>query len=199
MTTNCLGEWFWSTRGGHGWPLAEVARRLGYENVSKGCNKVLRLEREGVADDDFLRRLAAVLGICEGVVVYLTRQDRLSYLAAWEEWADQPVPPSVVVRAVPGFMLGVPVPADATTPEAVVAFAQAHAARLRSKVFVALSRRESVGVTEAGDINGQFHTRPDTDPCPLLSVGRRRFLFRVGGFGAVEPYVWAGPTGGPSS
>ena len=197
--TNYLGEWFWRTRGGRGWPLAEVARRLGYRNISKAANKVLRLEREGVADSDFLRRLAAVLGVSEGVIVYLTRQDRLSYLAAWEEWADQPVPPSVAVRAVPGFVLGVPVPSDATTPDAVLAFAQAYAARLRCKVFVALSSRESVGINEAGGINGRFHSRPDTDPCPLVSASRRRFLFRLGGFGAVEPYVWAGPSGGPSS
>ncbi len=196
--TNYLGEWCWGIRGGHGWTLAEVARRLGYRNVSKACNKVLRLERDGVADDDFLLRLAAVLGISEGVVRYLTRQDRLAYLKAWEEWADRPVPITVVMRAVPGFMVGVPVPADAATPDAVIAFAQAHATRTRCKVFVVLSRRESVGVTEAGGINGRFQARPDSDPCPEASVKRVRFLFRVGGFGAVEPCVWSGPNGGPS-
>ena len=79
-----------------------------------------------------------------------------------------------------------------TTPDAIVAFAQTYAARLRKKVFVVLSRRESVGITEDGTINGRFTTRPDTDPCPLLSVGRRKFLFRVGGFGAVEPWVPGG-------
>lgn len=199
MTTNYLGEWFWGRRAERQWPLAEVARRLGYANVAKGCNRVLRVEREGVADGDFLRRLAAVLEISEGVVVYLTRQDRLSYLRAWHEWADQPTPVRVVMRAVPGFMVEMAVPSDATTPEQAVAFGQAVAARYHAKVFVVLSRRESVGITEAGTINGRFHTRPDNDPCPLVSVGRQRFLFRVGGFGAVEPYVWDGPTGGPVS
>lgn len=187
--TNYMGEWVKGIRVGHGWPLAEVARRLGYKNVSKGCNKVLAVEREGVADCDFLQRLATALSISEGVVVYLTRQDRLAYLRSWNEWADQPTPIHVVMRAVPGFMLGVPVPADATTPEAVVAFAQAHAARLHKKVFVVLSRRESVGITEAGEVNGRFHARPDTDPCPGVSVRRVRFLFRTSGFGAVEQWV----------
>ncbi|MFO0800560.1 MAG: hypothetical protein U0804_24085 [Gemmataceae bacterium] len=197
--TNYLGEWFWGRRGERQWPLAEVARRLGYTNASKGCNKVLAVEREGVADGDFLRRLAGVLEISEGVVVYLTRQDRLAYLRAWGEWADQPTPIRVVIRAVPGFMVEMAVPNDVTTADQAVAFGQVVAARHHTKVFVVLSRRESVGITEAGTINGRFHTRPDTDPCPLLSVGRQRFLFRVGGFGAVEPYVWGGPTGGPSS
>jgi hypothetical protein len=196
--TNYLGEWFWGRRAERQWPLAEVARRLGYTNVSKCCRKVLQVERDGVADGDFLRRLAGVFGISEGVVVYLTRQDRLSYLRAWSEWADQPVPIRVVMRAVPGFMVEVAAPAGVTTPYDAIAFGQSHAARYHAKVFVVLSRREAVGITEVGSINGRFHTRPDTDPCPLVSVGRQKFLFRVGGFGAVEPYVWDGPTGGPS-
>ena len=187
--TNYLGEGFSGIRGGHGWQLAEVARRLGYSNISKACNKLLAVEREGVADDAFLRRLAAVLEVSEGVVVYLTRQDRLSYLRAWDEWADQPTPIRVVVRAVPGFMVELAVPDDVTTPDQVVAFGRSYAARHHKKVFVVLSRRASVGITEAGEINGWFHTRPDADPCPLVSVSRQRFLFRVGGFGAVEPYV----------
>jgi hypothetical protein len=80
-----------------------------------------------------------------------------------------------------------------TIPEQAVTFGQSVAARYHAKVFVVLSRRESVGITEAGDINGRFLARPDTDPCPLVSVSRQRFLFRTGGFGAVEPYV---PPGG---
>ena len=192
--TNYLGEWFWGRRGERHWPLAEVARRLGYRNVSKCCNKVLAVEREGVADAAFLQRLAAVLEISEGVVVYLTRQDRLSYLRAWNEWADQPTPIRMVMRAVPGFMVEMALSNDVTTPEQAIAFGQTVAARHHGKVFVVLSQRESVGITEAGEINGRFHARPDADPCPLVSVSRQKFLFRVGGFGAVEP--WVPPGGG---
>jgi hypothetical protein len=192
--TNYLGQWFWGRRAERQRSLGEVARRLGYRNVSKGCNKVLAVERDGLADGDFLRRLAGVLDISEGVVVNLTRQDRLAYLRAWQEWANQPTPIRVVMRAVPGFMVGVNLPDDVTTPDAAIAFAQAHAARLHKKVFVVLSRRESVGITETGEVNGRFHTRPDTDQCPLLSVGRQRFLFRTSGFGAVES--WVPPGGG---
>lgn len=187
--TNHLGELFRARRAALGWSLGEVARRLGTNNVSKACNRVVRLEREGEVEDRFLLRLAAMFGITEHAVRDGIRADRVDYERAWHEWADQPVPPSVVMRAIPGFMLGVPVPPDATTPEAVVAFAQAHAARLHKKVFVILSRRESVGITEDGAINGRFTTRPDSDPSPLLSVGRQRFLFRTAGFGAVEPWV----------
>ncbi|MBY0513936.1 MAG: helix-turn-helix domain-containing protein [Gemmataceae bacterium] len=189
MTTNYMGEWFWGRRAERHWSLAEVAVRLGYANVSKCCNKVLRVEREGVADDGFLQRLAAVLEISEGVIRYLTRQDRNSYLRAWQEWSDQPMPLRVVVRAVPGFMMEVAIPHDVTTEDAAVAFGQFYAARHHAKVFVVLNRRESVGITEAGDINGRFDTRPDTDPNPLVGVRRQKFLFRTGGFGAIEPYV----------
>lgn len=193
MTTNYLGEWFWGRRGERQWSLGDVTRRLAYSNVSKACRKILAVEREGVADDDFLQRLAAALAISEGVVIYLNRQDRLAYLRAWQEWADQPVPIRVVMRAVPGFMVEMAVPDDVTTPVQAIDFAQAVAVRHHAKVFVILSRRESVGITESGEINGRFHTRPDTDPNPLVSVRRQKFLFRVGGFGAVEPWV---PSGG---
>lgn len=192
--TNYLGEWFWGRRAERQWPLAEVARRLAYRNMAKGCRKLMAVERDGVADDSFLRQLAGILGVSEGVVVYLTRQDRNSYLRAWQEWAEQPTPIRVVLRAVPGFMVDVAVPGDMTTADAAVVFAQAVAARHHAKTFVVLSRRESVGITEDGIVNGRFDTRPDTDPNPLVSVRRQRFLFRTVGFGAVEPYV--PPSGG---
>jgi transcriptional regulator with XRE-family HTH domain len=182
MTSN-LGELFRARRVAFGWSLGEVARRLGYRNTSKAANKVLRLERQGEAEDGFLHRLAAVLGVTEHEVREVIRADRLAYERAWHEWADQPTPIRTVVRAVPGFMPGVPVPADATTPEAVIAFAQAHAAQLRRKVFVVLSRRETVGITEAGEVNGRFFATPDSDPCPSMSLKRVKFLFRLGGDG----------------
>lgn len=193
--TNYLGEWFWGIRRERGWSLAEVSRRLGYTNVSKACNKVLRLEREGVVDDEFLRRLAAVLGISEGVVRYLIRADRLAYLKAWEEWVEQPTPIRLVMRAVPGFMVEMALPADVTTPEQAVAHGQAVAARFHKKVFVILSRRETVGITETGEINGRFQVTPDFDPSPYMSMGRVKFLMRLGGYGEAPT---SGPDGGTS-
>lgn len=181
--TNHLGELFRARRVLLGWSLGELARRLGTKNESKACNRVVRLEREGEVENHFLLRLAATLGVGEHAVRDAIRAGRVAYERAWEEWADQPVPPSVVVRAIPGFMLGVPVPPDATTPEAVVAFAQAHAARLGKKVFVSLSRRETVGINEAGVINGRFFATPDSDPFPAMTLKRMKFLFRLGGEG----------------
>ena len=194
--TNYLGEWFWERRAERQWSLAEVARRLGYRNVSKGCNKLLRLEREGVVDDEFLRRLAAVLGVSEGVVRYLTRQDRNEYLRLWREWVEQPTPIRIAMRAIPGFMVEVAMPDNVATPEQAVAYAQTLAATKHKKVFVTVSRREMVGVTELGEVNGHFYARPDADPCPLMSLGRVKFLFRVDGFGAVERYQ---PNGGTTT
>lgn len=181
--TNHLGELFRARRAALGWSLGEVARRLGTKNVSKACNRVVRLEREGEVEDHFLPRLAATLDVDEYAVREAIRADRLAYERAWEEWADQPVPPTVVLRAIPGFMVGVSVPPDATTPEAVVTFAQALAARLKKKVFVSLSRRETVGITETGEINGRFFATPDSDPCPAMGLKRVKLLLRFGGEG----------------
>ena len=177
--TNHLGELFRRRRAAIGWSLGEVARRLGSKNVSKACNRIVRLEREGHVEDHLLLRLAAVLGVTEHAARDAIRADQEAYERAWHEWADQPVPPSVAMRAIPGFMIGVPVPPDATTPEEVVAFAQSHAARLGKKVFVSLSRRETVGITESGEISGRFVATPDSDPCPAVSLKRAKYLFRL--------------------
>ncbi|MCZ2343417.1 MAG: hypothetical protein LC104_16735 [Bacteroidales bacterium] len=181
--TNSLGEWFQGRRLELGWSLGEVGRRLGYKNVSKAANKLLRFERDGVVADDFLRKLAALYSITDGVVRYLIRADRLAYLEEWRQWADEPVPIRVVVRAVPGFTVELPVPAEVTTPEQAVAFGQDYAAQRRKKVFVILSRRETVGITEDGEINGRFLATPESDPCPSMKLGRVKFLFRLGGYG----------------
>lgn len=185
--TNHLGSYFWERRRELGWGLGEVAQRLGHKNTSKAANHVQRCERDGLVDDGFLRKLAALYGIGAEVVRDLIRQDRVEYLRGWEEWANQPVPISIVLRTVPGFMVAVPVPEDVTTPEQAVAHGQALAARMHKKVFVVLSRRESVGITEAGEINGRFQARPDSDPSPSMSLGRVRFLLRLGGLGEIEP------------
>lgn len=121
--TNHLGELFRARRTALGWSLGEVARRLGYRNISKAANKVLLLERQGEADDGSFHRLATILDVGEQVVREAVGADRLAYERAWHEWADQPVTITIMMRAIPGFMLGVPVPTDATTPEAVIAFA----------------------------------------------------------------------------
>lgn len=192
--TNYLGEWFWGQRAERQWSLGDVARRLGYANVSKGANKVQRFERDGLVDDDFLVKLAALYGVSEGVVRYLSRQDRNEYLRAWREWVEQPTPISIAMRAVPGFIVGMPLPADVTTPEQAVAYGQALAARMHKKVFVTLSRKETVGITESGEINGHFYARPDCDPSPYMNFGRVKFLFRADGFGAVERYQPEGGT-----
>ena len=180
--TNHLGEWFWGERQERGWGPGEVARRLGYTNVSKACNKLLRFERQGEVADDFLARLAALYEVPGGWVRYLAQSDRLAYLAAWERWADEPVPIRIVVRAVPGFMVELATPTNVTTPEQVVAFAQNYARLHRKKVFAVLSRRETVGITEAGEVDGRFHATPESDPCPGMSLGRVRFLVRLGRF-----------------
>lgn len=45
------------------------------------------------------------------------------------------------------------------------------------------SRRETVSITEAGEINGRFFATPDSDPCPSMDIKRVKFLFRLGGDG----------------
>jgi len=50
--TNNLGAYFREQRLQQGLTLGELARRVGYRNVTKGSNKIIHFEREGVVTED---------------------------------------------------------------------------------------------------------------------------------------------------
>ena len=185
--SNHLGGHFKARRLEKGLSLGQIGRLLGYKNLSKAANKVQWFEENGSMRQDLLLKLMAILDIEPQTVQQLVAKDREDYVREWTEWASQPTPIQIVVRAIPGLMASVKLPDDVTTPEQAVAYGQALASRTKKKVFVVLSRRETVGITEEGEINGRFQATPDCDPCPSMQLGRARFLFHFDGIGDVEP------------
>jgi hypothetical protein len=184
--TNYLGEHFRDRRLAKELSLGQVARLLGYRNLSKGANKVSGFERTGFLRQDLLLGLMSVLDVGPQTVQDLVARDRQEYLREWERWADEPVPFQIVVRHLPGFVTSVEVPEGVTTPEQAVAHGRDLARRLSKKVFVVLSRRETVGISEEGEISGRHRATPDADPCPSMQLGRARFLLHFNGGGRPE-------------
>jgi hypothetical protein len=186
--SNHLGEFVNARRLELDLSRSETVRKLGYTNLNRGCRRLCDVEGGLWINEDFLMRLTTLLGIEPRVIQELIDRDRQEYVAEWEKWADEPVPISVVMRAIPGFMVGVTVPADVKTPDETIAFAQGLAARLGKKVFVVLSRRETVGINEQGEITGRFKATPEHDPAPSMHLGNKKFLFHFGSIGEIEPY-----------
>lgn len=173
---NHLGQYVKTRREELGLRRSEVARLLGYENVSKGSARLHGVEEGRWISRDFLIRLMGVLSIEPQVVQDLIDRDRQEYVTAWNRWADQPVPMHAAVRHVPGFFAGIDLPGDVTTPEQAVAWAVETAKRLNKKVVLVVSRRVSWTIHEDGRADGPFHATPDSNGLPWVALGNRPFL-----------------------
>src|SRR6476469_8085702 len=76
----------------------DLARLVGYKNIAKGANRIVRFERQGIIRDDLLIKLAKALEIEWVTVEQLADQDRREHIEAWNTWADEPVPMRLVIR-----------------------------------------------------------------------------------------------------
>jgi transcriptional regulator with XRE-family HTH domain len=186
--SNYLGEHLKERREQLGLRRSEVARLLGYDNLNKGSRRVHDLEQGRWVSRDFLVRLMGVLRIEPRVVQELIDRDRQEYLAAWEKWADEPIPMQAVVRCIPGVMAGIKMPDDVNNPDQAVAWAVSTAQRIHKKIIVVASRRVSYTIHEDGRVDGPFIATPDRDVMPYMAVGNKRFLFNLDSIGDTEPY-----------
>jgi transcriptional regulator with XRE-family HTH domain len=199
--SNHLGDYIKARREALGLRRSEVVRRLGYANLSRGSRRLCDVEGGRWVNRDFLRRLMGVLQVGPEAVRELIDRDRQEYVAAWNQWADEPVPVQAVVRCLPGFMASIKLPDDVTTPEQAVAWAVETAKRISKKIIVVASRCVTYTVHEDGRVDGPFVATPDNDVTPYMAVGNKRFLFALDGIGDAEPYkpdrAEGGVGGGP--
>jgi hypothetical protein len=64
-----------------------MSEMLGYWNISKGSNKILRFEREGLASNELVQKLIDVLGV---ELLEVQRALQKDY-QDWQAWLDEPV------------------------------------------------------------------------------------------------------------
>jgi transcriptional regulator with XRE-family HTH domain len=93
MSTH-LSRFFRQRREARKLSFGDLGRRLGYINVTKGANKVIKFERDGNIQPDLFRKVAAVLEISDDDIRRCVEADR----AEWERWADEPIEPHLVAR-----------------------------------------------------------------------------------------------------
>lgn len=174
--SNHLGDYIKARREQLGLRRSEVARLLGYENVSKGSARLHSVEESRWISRDFLVRLVGVLHLEPRVVQDLIDRDRQEYIAAWETWVNEPTPMHAAIRHVPGFFAGIDLPDTVTTPEQAVAWAVETAKRLNKKVVLVVSRRVSWTIHEDGRADGPFNATPDSSGMPWMALGQTPFL-----------------------
>jgi transcriptional regulator with XRE-family HTH domain len=177
-----LGSYFRDQRIQRGLSLGQLARMIGYHNASKGSNKIVRFEREGVISEELLARLAEALHIDLPTVEELIEQDRQERLREWEAWVGQVVPMQLIVKYMPAVYGTVPIPEAVATPEQAEAFACAYAKEHRRQVCLAVSRRLSVWIDKKGQVYARTEARPDCPNVPFMRLkgSGRTFLFGFG-------------------
>jgi len=176
---NHLGNHFHEQRISQGLSLGQLARIVGYRNVSKGANKICRFERGGIVTEDLLATLSVALGIDYPTVERLIEQDHQEHLRAWEAWVSQPVPMKLIAKLMPAVYATVQLPEDITTPEQAEAFSCEYAKQNGRKVCLALSRRLSEWIDEQGQVYARTEATPDEPNIPWMRLrcDKRKFLF----------------------
>ena len=168
-----LGQLFRNRRFERNLSLGELAGRLGYQNVSKGANKISAFEAGGKVHPDLLAKLAEVLEITADEIQQRLHED----YQAWLTWANEPMRPLVVVRLLACVYQRVQIPDNALQPEAAEAFAAKIALEERKKTWLVLSRRVSIYFDVDGNKRGRIEATPDM-PCePFVTIGGRRVQF----------------------
>lgn len=184
VSTN-LSRFFRQRRLDLGLRYADVARRMGHTNLSKGSRRVSDFEDTGGIDEGLLVKLANILEVDEETIARLSEQDHEEFLRNWNEWADEPVEPCVVVRAIPGFMVSPSIPPGLTTQAEMEQFAANIAEKHHKKVWLVLSRRISIYFNESATNRSEIHAKPGqcNSPYMRLKGSRRKFLFTTGAGG----------------
>jgi len=149
MATN-LSSYFPRTPLALGLRPGDVVRRMGYKSIAGTANKIIRFEETGDVLADLFTKLAIALGIGQPTIDGLVEEDRRKYLQEWNAWANEPVEPKIIFRAIPGVFLGHPIPEDLKTPEEMEQYAADFAKRTHAKTWLVLSRRLRIYFTEDG-------------------------------------------------
>jgi len=155
-----------------------VAATMGYRNINKGANKLLRFEESGFIDAEVFEKLIDALGLDPAHIHDLTEIDRREEADAWEQWVNTPSPMEMIVRIIPGIYVSEGLPGNLTTPVAAVEFASAYAANNNRKACLRLSRKESVWIDEIGAVRHEM-TKPyaPNEPYMMIRGGKCRFTF----------------------
>lgn len=150
---------------------AELALKIGYANPTKGMNRIIRLEREGIVHPELLKKLVVTLKLDEDFVNKLIIKDRKAYKAEYERWLNEPVKMSYTIRVMPTIYLSYDLPGNIKTENEAINYASAIAKEKSNLVWLRLDRRTTVFINELGEVTGRHTTRVyRSNACTRLKI-----------------------------
>jgi len=142
--------------------LAQLARTLGYANVSKGVRKIDEFERTGCCHPDLFAKLSAALGIDERTRNRLAYQDYI-------DWLRTPANPPTPYLLRTGLRGCIGVPEELTTVEEMERYAADYAKKQGTAVCLVLDKRIYVRFGADGSLLDIGEALPPKNPRGKLS------------------------------
>jgi len=158
-----LSKLFKDERERQGFTKADLARRFGYKNISKGASRIANFERCGSIHWELLAKLADILGISHATIKELADLDRADYVAAWNAWADEPIEMRIVMRIMAAMYVPRKVPPGFTQQQAED-FTASMAREAKKRCCLVVSRRLTVWFDENGQVENRTVAEPDSGP-----------------------------------
>jgi hypothetical protein len=155
MTTH-LARYFHVRRLEKGLRLGQVARMLGYRNLTKGSRLVQTFERTGKIDTLLLEKLAVVLEITKKTQNDLLFED----YKEWYAGKNRSVAPYLLRRMYRGTGEPIPVPDEMQTVEEMEGFAAEVARRCGLETCLILSERITIWFFPDGSLKEIIETVP---------------------------------------
>ncbi len=142
--------------------LTQLARMVGYMNVSKGYRKIDEFERTGRCHPNLFAKLAVTLGV-DGATV-----SRLRY-ADYKDWIRTPANPPTPHLLRAGLRACLDVPEELKTVEEMERYAAGYARRHGAAVTLVLDNRIYVRFDADGSLRDIAEAQPPENPRGKLS------------------------------
>ncbi len=137
--------------------LAQLARMVGYTNLSKGYRRIDLFERTGRCHPVLFARLTAALGIDE------TTRNRLAY-EDYREWLAAPANPPTPYMMRTGLRGCLGLPPEATTVEEMERYVADYAREHGVAACLVLNKRIVVRFDKDGTLQGIGEAYPPENP-----------------------------------
>ncbi len=179
MTTN-LSRFFQQRRTTQKISFGDLARELGYKNIVKGANRIIKFEQNGSIHPDLFHKLALALNISTVEIIQCVEADR----ADWDAWADEPVEPHLVVRLMAAIYSPQKIPTELQGSRiAMEEYASAFSREKGMLVWAVLSRRLTVCFDREGNNTGSMEDTFERSYGPYMRIGGKKFLLNLSGDG----------------
>ena len=160
-------------RESKGIKVGKMSEMLGYRNISKGSNKILRFEREGLASNELIQKLIDVLGVEPLEVQRALQEDYQD----WQAWLDEPVEIELILKHKSAVYQRVEIPAEIEGSEETTKNASEIAKKNHFEACLALNRRESVWIRADGTIKFKTTAKYGFPNIPYTGIGNKKFHF----------------------